>query len=218
MKSFLKLYQLTSYLLRIFCFKRKKRASKLIPSFLIIIFPFFAYSAGAEFSPKAIFIQLFNFSIFIFLFLFLIRKPLQAFFHKKQKDFFAFEEQALKLKKEKQETQRLWEKKLLDLEEKEKNIEQKAKEEALRFKTQKQQELEELSKKLKKISAFLLNLEKEKLKRESFSYWRSQLVKNVEEDLRYLAQSKEFQTEEQGGFLALLQKKDIERKKRILRK
>ena len=217
MRKILKLYRSICLFLikdsRLFGNNIWRKSLNTISVFALLNFPFLAYSAGAEFSGKAIFIQAFNFSIFFFAFLFLVRKPLQTFFHKKQKDFFAFEEQALKQEKEKQETQKLWKSKLLNLEKKEKNIQKKAQEEGLRFEEQKQKELEELSKRLERASSFLLNLEKEKLKRESFSHWRAQLVKNIELDLNRLAESKEFQIKEQEGFLALLQKQNLNEKR-----
>lgn len=180
---------------------------------VLLSFPILAHSAGAEFSAKAIFIQAFNFSIFLLIFLFLIRKPLQSFFHKRQKDFLVFEEQALKLEKEKQEELELWRKKLLALEQTEKNIQKQAQEEGRRFEEQKKQDLEELSKRLKKTSSFLLNLEREKLKRESFFYWRSQLVENVKTDINRLATSDEFQQKEQAGFLELFKRQKLSEKK-----
>ena len=165
--------------------------------------------AGSEFSPQAIFFQAFNFSIFLFLFVFLLRKPLQTFFHKRQKEFFAFEEQALKLEKEKQKQKDLWDSKLSVLVEKEKNIKEKAKIEGERFKTQKQKELKELSERLKKTTAFLLNLETEKLKRESFKYWKTQLVEKTKTELNEMALSKAFQKKEQEGFLSLFKEEKI---------
>ena len=182
---------------------------------LVFFFPFLAYSAGSEFSSKAIFIQIFNFSIFLFSFLFLVRKPLQTFFHNRQKDFFAFEEQALKLEKERQAEQKLWKKKLADLEDKEKNIQRQAQEEGKRFKRQKEQELKELAERLKKTSDFLLSLEKEKLKRVSLKHWKAQLVESVKTDLKNLALSDDFQKKEQAGFLSLLQKQQLSEKKRV---
>ena len=181
---------------------------------LILFSPFLAYSAGGEFSFKAIFIQAFNFSLFLFFFLFLVRKPLQAFFHKRQKDFFAFEKHALKLEEEKQAEQKLWERKLLGLKTKEENIHKQAQEEGKRFKEQKQRELEELSARLRKSSAFLLNLEREKLKRESFNRWKTHLLEKVETDLKRLALSEEFQKKEQEGFLNLLQRQKRNKKRR----
>ena len=178
----------------------------------LLVFPFLAYSGSSEFSPQAIFIQIFNFSIFLFAFLFLIRKPLQTLFHKRQKDFFSFAEQALKLEKAKKAEKKLWDKKLSDLNEKEKTIQQEAQEEGERFITQKKQELKKLSRSLKMASEFLLNLEKEKLKRESLSHWKKQLVDGVRRDLKESARSKDFQKKEQKTFLQLLQKKKLREK------
>ena len=177
--------------------------------FFALSFPFLAHSAGSEFSAQAIFIQAFNFSVFLFAFLYLVRKPLQTLFHKRQKDFFAFEEQALKLEKEKQTEQELWDKKLSDLEKTEKNIQKQAQEEGERFKKQKQKELEELSKSLKKNSSFFLNLEKEKLKRKSFIHWKSRLLEEAKSDLKQLALSEDFQKREQESFLSLLKKQKL---------
>ena len=176
---------------------------------LILFLPLLAYSAGSEFSPKAIFIQVFNFSIFAFAFFFLVRKPLQTLFHKRQKDFFAFEEQALTLEKEKQKENQLWDSKLSDLESKEKSIQEKAQAEGERFKAQKKKELKELSERLKKTAEFLLNLEREKLKRKSLSHWRKQLVKSAKADLNQLALTEDFQNQEQRGFLELLKQKKL---------
>ncbi|MCZ0932919.1 MAG: hypothetical protein OXJ52_07195 [Oligoflexia bacterium] len=178
---------------------------------LILFFPFFAYSASAEFSPKALFIQVFNFSIFLFLFLFLVKKTLQTFFHKRQKDFFAFEEQALKLEREKQKEKELWDGKLKDLNNKEKNIQKQAQTEGERFRAQKRKELEEFSERLKKTSEFFLNLEKQKLRRESLSYWKAQLVESARRDLSQLALFEDFQKAEQTGFINLLQKQNEKR-------
>ena len=175
--------------------------------FFLLFLPFLAYSASAEFSPKAIFIQVFNFSIFAFLFLFLVKKPLQTLFHNRQKDFFAFEEQALKLEKEKQVEKAEWDSKLQDLDNKEKNIQKQAQTEGERFRAQKQKELTELSRRLRKTSEFFLNLEREKLRRESFSHWRTRLVESARSDLSQMALSEDFQKKEQAGFIELLQKK-----------
>ena len=188
----------------------KKILVKSIGLFLLI--PFTAYSAGAEFSPQVIFFQLLNFSVFLFLFFFLLRKPVKTFFHRRQKEFFAFEEQALNLEKEKQQQKKLWDSKLFDLTEKEKNIKEQAKKEGERFKSQKKKELKELSESLKKTSAFLLSLEKEKLKRESFKYWKAQLVEKTRTELNNQALSKDFQKKEQKGFLNLLKLKKLNEK------
>ena len=183
--------------------------------FLPLFFPLVAYSASREFSPQAFFIQLFNFSIFFFIFFFLVRKVLQTFFHKRQKDFFSFEEQALKLEKERQSEKKLWDSKLLDLDSKEKNIQKKAQEEGERFRAQKQKELKEFSESLKKTSQFLLNLEAEKLKRASLNRWKFQLVEDARTDLNRLALSEDFQKREQAGFLNLLKKAQLEEKSRL---
>ena len=180
--------------------------------FFILSFPFLAHSAGSEFSAQAIFIQAFNFSVFLFAFLYLVRKPLQTLFHKRQKDFFAFEEQALKLEKEKQAEQKLWDKKLSELEKTEKNIQKQAQEEGERFKKQKQKELEDLAQNLKKSSSFFLNLETEKLKRKSFSYWKSRLLADTKSELKQLALSKDFQKKEHAGFISLLKKQELREK------
>ena len=189
---------------------------KLVLS-LVLSSPVLAYSAGGEFSPRAVFIQIFNFSIFLLAFLFLVRKPFQTLFHKRQKDFFSFEEQALKLEKEKQAEQELWKKKLSALEKTEENIQKQAQEEGERFKVQKQEELKELSERLKKTSGFLLNLEEKKLKRESLRYWKIQLVETVRTDLKQLALEEAFQKQEQVAFLDLLKKKKLNEKKELLK-
>ena len=182
---------------------------------LFLFLPLVVYSAGSEFSSKAVLFQLLNFSVFVFLFLFLLRKPVQTFFHKRKKEFFAFEEQALKLEQEKQKEEQLWDEKLSDLAEKEKNIKEQAKMEGERFKNQKQKELKELSESLKKTSTFLLSLEKQKLKRESFKYWKTQLVKKSKIEVEEQALSKDFQKAEQEGFLSLLKKKKLNEKSLI---
>ena len=181
-----------------------KRKLLLQTSWLCILFyPWMAYSAS-EFSAKAIFFQAFNFSLFFLAFLFLVKKPLKAFFHKRQKDFFSFEEQALKLEEKIKKELELWDEKLKDLDSKQSNIKRQAQEEGNRFMLQKKQELETLKKKLKKTSDFLLSLEKQKLKRESLEHWRSELVEKTRKELNKLSLSENFQKREQEGFLTLL--------------
>ena len=165
-----------------------------------------AFSAGSELSLSAFFVQAFNFSLFAGAFFFLLKNPVQAFFHQRQKSFFDFEKQAIQIEKEKKAENETWKKRLSELEEKEKNIEAQAKEQAQKFKELKQKELEELHKSLKSSSDFLIRLEAEKSKKDSLLYWRKKLVERSGKELSVMAQSKEFQDKESNFSLELLEK------------
>ncbi|MCY4321707.1 MAG: hypothetical protein OXC37_04830 [Bdellovibrionaceae bacterium] len=181
----------------------KRKLLFQITGFLILSFPWLAYSAS-EFSAKAIFFQAFNFFLFFLAFLFLVKKPLKAFFHQRQKDFFSFEEKSLNLEKKLKKELEIWDEKLKDLNSKKNNIKKQAQDEGNRFMLQKKQELESLKKKFKKTSDFLISLEKQKLKRESLRHWRSELVEKTREELSELSLSENFQKKEQESFLTLL--------------
>ena len=175
----------------------------------ILIFLFFsspAFSAGSELTAELLFAQAFNFSLFMLAGWFLLKNPVQALFHKRQKDFFDFEKSAFQLEKEKQAENDSWKKRLSELEEKEKNIEAQAQAQAQKFQEQKQQELKELQQSLKRSSDFLIRLETEKIKKASLIYWKKALIKKSKAELLATAESKDFQNKEANTFLSLLKK------------
>ena len=174
--------------------------------FLFILFANPALAAGSELTSKLLLAQIANFSLFVLAGYFLLKNPLQALFHKRQKDFFDFEKQAAGLEKEKQVENDKWKKQLAELEKKEKNIESQAQAQAQKFQEQKRQELKELEQSLKRSSDFLIRLETEKIKKSSLSYWRKSLVKKTQAELLKLAESKNFQDQEVQSFLNLLKK------------
>ena len=175
---------------------------------LILLFGFcypFLSQAASELSGWTLFTQGFNFSLFFLGLYFLVKKPIQVLFHKRKKNFFAFEKQAFDLEKQKKEANQHWEKKISNLNEREKNIKDKAQKEGDRFKEKKQQELKELEKSLKTYSKFLIHLETEKIKKQQAAYWKQQLIQNTKKELEELALSPAFQEKEQKNFLNFLE-------------
>ena len=167
----------------------------------IFFLPFSAYAGGELFPLKEILVQVFNFSIFALAFGFLVRKPIKTFLHKRQKDFFSFEEQALQLEKEKQKENSFWEEKIERLKEQERGIKQKAKTEGERVALQKKEELKLLENQLKKSARFLIHLETEKAKKNLIDKWQNNLAHQTGLDLKELSQSLDFQQKQFKDFL-----------------
>ena len=180
----------------------------------VLCFPFLS-SAASELSNWTLFTQAFNFSLFFSALFFLVKKPIQVLFHKRKKEFFAFEKQAFEWEKQKKEENKLWLEKISDLNEKEKNIKEKAKTEGDRFKEQKQQELKELEKSLKAYCEFLIHLETEKMKKRLLIYWKKQLIQSAKKELEEQALSPDFQEKEAKAFLNFLGAADIEKELKV---
>ena len=175
-----------------------------------ICFSFFARAETSQgFPAKEIFIQFFNFSIFAGLLFFFLQKPLKAFFHKRKKDFLAFEEQTASLEKEKKEELALWEGKLKSLKEQEANIRQRATAEGDKLIFQKKQQLEQLRSQLEKTADFLFHLEEEKSKRDLIKKWRGQVARSAEEELKRQAVSLDFQKNMLEVFLKQIEKSHL---------
>ena len=194
-----------SFFLVSFSKERESQMNTLIKVLVLTLslLPCFSFAAS-ELSTWTLFVQLFNFLIFFFLFVFALRGPAQSFCHKRQKDFFAFEKQSQELERiKKKENQRL-EKKLLDLQEREKNIKKTATIEGKRFQDNKQKELEELKDRLKKYEVFLLHLETEKMKKQQFDYWKNELIAKSKQELEALAKQAVFQKKEKEAFISFL--------------
>ena len=173
------------------------------PAFLLLflfLFPASAFAASEGFSVKELAIQIFNFSIFFTALIFLTRKPLGAFFHKRQKDFISFEEQAIHLEKERQREKKEWGEKLTTLEKQEQGIQQKAQTEGERWFFQKKEELKSLKIRLQKEADFLIHLEKEKAKRELLQQWKDKVIQSAQQDLKNQSQSHNFQSERVKDF------------------
>lgn len=179
----------------------KKHKCTIFLALIFLLFPSLAFAKAEGFPLKEILIQVFNFSVFAIVFVFLVKKPIGAFFHKKQKDFIAFEEQALQLEKEKEKEQKEWDKKLMDLEQKEKSIQQSAQQEGERLLAQKKEELKNLSNQLKSTAEFFIRLEREKLKRNLIQKWRSKVAEEAEEDLKQQPKTSDFQNKRLKEFL-----------------
>ena len=149
-------------------------------SLILLLFPSLALAAGAEFSLSATLIQTFNFSLFAVALVFVARAPVQGLFHKRKKDFLSFEEEARALEKKNKEELKTWKEKVEELKAKEKDIKKKASQEALLFKEQKMKELEEIKEGKLRQARFLLDLEKEKAKKDTLEFWLEQIAKEAE--------------------------------------
>jgi len=183
----------------------------MIRAFLCImlsLFPAFSEAAG-ELSFWLLFTQGFNFSLFFLAFLFLVRKPIKLLCHQRQKDFFAFEKQALALEKQKKEENKEWEEKIVKLELREKSIKRTAEEEGSRFQFAKQKDLKDLEESLKKHSDFLIQLETEKLKKQQLDHWRQKLVQFSQKQLEDLAKHSSFQQKEKQNFVDFLKEREV---------
>lgn len=181
--------------------KKIKKTQYLLFAFLSL--PLSA-SAATELSSWVLFTQVFNFSIFFLAFALLIRKPVQLLCHQRQKDFLSFEKQVLKLEKQKREEHEKWERKLSDLQERERNIKKKAKDEGDRFYSEKQKELKELEERLKNHTEFIARLETEKLKNQQLDDWKKKLLELSKKELNLLAQDTAFQQKEKEAFIGFL--------------
>ena len=171
---------------------------KLLFFACFIFFPCFSLAEGS--GLKEVAVQLFNFSVFFGLLWFLLKKPAQAFFHKRQKNFLSFEEQALKIEKEKKEELTVWDQKLKALTERESGIKEKAQEEGKKLDFQKKEELKSLKIRLKKEADFFLNLEKEQAKNLLLKKGTSQIARSAGWELKNLAKSPSFQKESMKDF------------------
>lgn len=192
-----------AFIFKAFYLEKKKIKKIQYPLFAFLSLPFSA-SAVAELSSWVLFTQVFNFSIFLLAFAFVLRKPVQLLCHQRQKDFLSFEKQVLKLEKQKREEHEKWERKLSDLQEREKNIKQKAKDEGDRFYSEKQKELKELKERLKNHTDFIAGLETEKFKKQQLDYWKKKLLELSKKELNLLAQDKAFQQKEKEAFISFL--------------
>jgi len=149
----------------------------------VFLFPFLCYAGQGGFPLKEILVQVFNFSIFFGLLIFFVKKPLKSLLHKRQRDFLAFEEQALSLEKEKKEEEKLWDKKLKDLWEQEQSIKQRAEAEGKRFIQKKQQELKIYKQQLQNTAKLLIHLEQQKAKNQLLKKWKAKTVQQAEKAL-----------------------------------
>ena len=145
--------------------------------FFFLFCPFCVGAGGDEAFPfRELFFQLFNFSLFSAGLVFLARKPLQVFFHKRQEEFIAFENQALKLEKEKRAEYEKWEKKREEMALRSANVRQRAKEEGERFAFQQKEALKNLKTRLQKSSDFIIQREREKAKQDLLEKWSAKLL------------------------------------------
>ena len=178
----------------------KSLKQRLLLGLTFFLFPLLSYSSSETIPVKEIFIQVFNFSIFVAIFAFLIRKPIKHFFHKRQKEFFSFEEQAAQWEKEKWKEHQEWENKLEVLKKQEKEIKQKAQREGEKFLFQKKEELKNFQIRLKKEAHFLLRLEREKSKEDLLKKWRGKVAQAAGLDLEKQAGSSDFQSKRLKDF------------------
>ena len=148
---------------------------------------------SGEFSPQGLFIQVFNFSIFFVALFFLTRKPLSAFFHKRQKDFMSFLEMAKSQEKEKQKEHKEWDDKIKALQKKAQNIQQQAQKEGEIYLSQKQAQLKLLKQELKKSADFLIYLETQKAKKKLIQKYKAKLILSAKEELKKESLSFKFQ-------------------------
>ena len=179
---------------------------KILVSACVFFLPLISYASGELFPLKEILVQVFNFSIFALAFGFLMRKPIQAFLHKRQKDFFSFEEQALQLEKEKEKENFIWEEKLKKLKEQEEGIKQKAKMEGEKFAVQKKEELKLLENQLKATGHFLIHLETEKAKKDLIDKWKNKVVQQAGLSLERLSSALDFQHRQFEDFFKQIEK------------
>ena len=173
---------------------------KLLLGLIFFFLPSLSYSAVEAIPVKEISIQVFNFSIFVAIFVFLIQKPIKKFFHKRQKEFFSFEEQAAQWEKEKRKEHQEWENKLEVLKKQEKGIKQRAQTEGEKLLLQKKEELKNFQARLEKEAHFLLHLEREKSKDDLIKKWKSKVAQAAGLDLEKQASSSDFQTERLKDF------------------
>ena len=146
---------------------------------MLIYTSYFAGAAGGVdqgFPAKAIFYQVFNFSIFFIALIFLLRKPAKEFFKSRKEDFFRFEKQARQQEEKMKKEHQLWLDKVEEISKKETDIKSQALKEGENFKKQKQLELEGLKEKMKKDEEFLLKLEKQKLLQQTLSAFKEKVA------------------------------------------
>ena len=173
----------------------KRMASIFLAGLFVFVFPSFSFAESASFPIKEIAVQVFNFSIFVVALIFLVRKPVKLFFHKRQEEFFSFEEQAVQLEREKKKELEAWEQKLESLKEQEKGIQKKAQSEGKKLVFQKREEIKNLQNRLKTEAEFFLQLEREKSKKELLEKWKYKIAQKAGKELEGQTQSPSFQQE-----------------------
>lgn len=172
---------------------------------VIFLFPLCSFAESGGSPVKAVLVQLFNFALFATALLFFIRKPLAQFFHKRQKDFLFFEEQAKLLEKQKNQEEQKWDEKLKSLTLQEQNIKQKAEEEGKKFMLQKKTELKNLEARLQNSAEFLIRLEGDKAKQDILCKWKKKIAQKAKVNLETSTNSLEFQSHRLEGFLKQLE-------------
>ena len=145
----------------------RRRAALFFLGCLVLAAPE-ALAEGGGFPVKSIFFQAFNFLVFAWLFWRLAGGPLRRFLAREREGFLLFERQARARERELDESIGQWKKKLADLEERSRGVQEKARQEGRLFLEEKRQALKEEGRRLDREAEFLLRLESEKSRRALF--------------------------------------------------
>lgn len=152
--------------------------------FLLFTFSFFLQAESVEgFPAKAIFHQVLNFSLFFIALIVFLKKPVREFLKKQRDDFFIFEDRAKQQQEKTQKEFSKWQQKVKELTTKQQNIKNSATKEGENFIQQKKQEIEDLKLKMAREQKFYLQLESQKIKRQSLQKFKNEVSKQAEQIL-----------------------------------
>ena len=177
--------------------------------FFVAFFCFLAEASGeSSFSGRDIFFQSLNFILFFAALLMLLKKPIKSLFQKRLKDFLAFEEQAKKQQETIENSFKEWQDKIKDLENKEKTIDKDAETRGQEIFEKKEQEMLEYKKRKDQEKTFFIQLESEKLKKESLIDWKSKIVDQAKNQIQADLSSSKIQEDLYQDFFKQIKRVD----------